>query len=99
MFVAVSRSTVANEMTAETKDAFAHRPHLVDRAPGFVRMDIISPLDNPDEIVLLTYWNNKNSFKAWHRGHTFRESHRWIQKGLKLVPKSTNLSYFEFIGS
>lgn len=42
-------------MTAHVKAAFVHRPHLVENAPGFVRLDALSPLEEPDEIWLLTY--------------------------------------------
>ena len=50
MFIALSQFTVANGMTEQVKDAFTRRPHLVDDAPGFLRLEVISPLDNGDEI-------------------------------------------------
>lgn len=99
MFIVMSRFTVSNDMIDEVKQAFVNRPHLVDQSPGFVRMDVISPADNPNEIVLLTFWYDEHSFKSWHRSHKFRESHRWIPKGLKLVPKSTKLQSFEYVTS
>ena len=46
-FVALSKFVVANGMTEEVRRAFNERPHLVDSAPGYVRMDVISPLDSP----------------------------------------------------
>jgi hypothetical protein len=49
-FVAVSRFSVANGMIAEVKDAFRNRPHLVDGASGYHRMEVISPVDHPTEI-------------------------------------------------
>jgi heme-degrading monooxygenase HmoA len=97
MFVAHSRFTVANQMIEEVKQAFRDRPHLVDKTPGFVRLDVISPLENPEEIWLITYWEDENSFTNWRRSHRFRESHKWIPKGLKLVPKSVHLHRFEHV--
>lgn len=97
MFVAHSRFTIANQMIEEVKQAFRDRPHLVDKAPGFVRLDVISPLENPEEIWLVTYWEDEDSFTNWRRSHRFRESHKWIPKGLKLVPKSVHLHRFEHI--
>lgn len=61
-FVALSRFTVANGMEAEVRQAFADRPHLVDGTPGFVRMEVLAPLDDPREIWLLTYWRDEASF-------------------------------------
>jgi heme oxygenase (mycobilin-producing) len=99
MFVAMSRFTVSNDMAAEVKEAFRNRPHLVDQAPGFKRLDVISPLDNPDEIWLITYWRDEPSFTNWHRSHQFREAHKWIPKGLRLAPKSVKLQQFHHVGS
>lgn len=62
-FVALSRFTISNGMTAQVKQAFVERPHLVDGAPGFLPMEVISPVDEPDEIWLLTYWSDEESFK------------------------------------
>jgi heme-degrading monooxygenase HmoA len=98
-FVALSRFVVANGLTPEVKRAFNERPHLVDGAPGFVRMDVLSPSDNPDEIWLVTFWRDEESFRVWHHSHEYHESHRGIPKGLKLVPKSAQLRYFEYVSS
>jgi heme-degrading monooxygenase HmoA len=98
-FVALSRFTIANDMAAEVKTAFLNRPHLVDGAPGFVRMEVISPIDDPREIWLLTYWTDEESFRVWHRSHEYHESHRGIPRGLKLVPGSARLRYFEHVCS
>lgn len=107
-FVALSQFTVANgtnepgeanPMTGLVKQAFLDRPHLVDGAPGFVRMEVISPIDAPNEIWLLTYWTDEESFRTWHRSHLYRDSHQGIPKGLKLDPKATRIRYFEHVGS
>lgn len=98
-FVALSRFTVANgpDMTARVKDAF--RPGLVDAAPGFQRMDVLSPLDAPNEIWLITYWADRRSFEAWHRSHHYSDAHAGIPKGLKLVKGSFSLRYYEHVSA
>jgi heme-degrading monooxygenase HmoA len=99
MFVALSKFEVANGMIGEVKAAFVNRPHLVESAAGFIRLDVISPLDFPDEIWLITYWTDEGSYKTWHRSELHRESHKWIPKGLKLVPRSTQVRFFEHVSS
>ncbi len=99
MFIALSQFTVANGMTEQVKDAFANRPHLVEEAPGFLRLEVISPLDDGDEIWLLTYWRDEESFRSWHHSHLYHDSHRGIPKGLKLVPQSARLRFFEHVAS
>jgi heme oxygenase (mycobilin-producing) len=99
MFIALSQFIIANNMAEEVKDAFIKRPHLVEEATGFLRLEVISPLDNKDEIWLLTYWRDEDSFKVWHHSHLYHDSHKGIPRGLKLVPKSARLRFFEHISS
>lgn len=95
MFVALSRFTIANDMAGEVQAAFRARPHLVDHANGFVRMEVMTPVDAPREIWLVTWWEDAASYHEWHRGHAYHEAHRGIPKGLKLVPKSAEIRLFE----
>jgi heme-degrading monooxygenase HmoA len=95
----LSRFIIANGMDKEVKAAFLNRPHLVDGTPGFVRMEVLSPQDNPDEIWLATYWTDEESYRTWHHSHTYRDSHAGIPKGLKLIPRSTEIRLFNYICS
>ena len=98
-YVSVSRFRVSNGMENDVANAFRARPHLVDDAPGFVRMDVLSPSEDPSEFWLVTYWTDEESFRAWHHGHTFRESHAAIPRGLKLDAAATELRAFRYIAS
>mgnify|MGYP000540997291 CR=1 FL=1 len=95
MFVALSRFTIANDMAEKVQAAFRNRPHLVDDASGFLSMEVMSPLGNPAEIWLLTRWSDEQSYRTWHRGHAYHESHKGIPKGLKLVPGSAAVQLFQ----
>lgn len=98
-FVALSKFVIANEMAPEVKEAFVKRPHLVDAAEGFVRMDVLSPRDRLNEIWLVTYWESEDQFKKWHKSHMYHESHKGIPKGLKLIPSETEMRYFDLVAS
>lgn len=98
-FSALSVFVVANGMEGDVKEAFRNRPRLVDDAPGFVRMEVMSPLDAPQELWLLTFWDSQAAFDEWHHSHLYRESHKGIPKGLKLVPGRTQLRRFEHVCS
>ncbi len=96
-FAAMSRFVIANDMQAEVKAAFRERPHLVDGAPGFVHLDVLSPLDAPGEIWIMTYWTDAASYRAWHHSHMYRDAHKGIPKGLKLVPGEAKIREFEYV--
>lgn len=99
MFVALSKFIVANGMTAEVKTAFQNRPHLVDNVAGFIRLEVLSPRDNPDEIWLVTYWDAEENYHHWHRSDLHHQSHQNIPKGLKLIPQETEIRFFDHVCS
>lgn len=96
-FAVRSRFVIANGMTQEVRAAFRQRPHLVDAAPGFVRMEVLSPADRPEEIWLMTYWTDAESYRVWHGSHHYRDSHAGIPKGLKLLGRETEIRSLEVI--
>ncbi|CCQ74735.1 antibiotic biosynthesis monooxygenase [Magnetospira sp. QH-2] len=99
MHIVISRFEVANGLEAEVKKAFRERPHMVDGAPGFIRIDVVSPLDNPAEIQLITFWEDEASYETWYHSHAYSDSHAGIPKGLKLNPKKTKIRAYEHVVS
>ena len=97
MISVLSKFVVANDLTDKVKEAFLNRPHSVDQFPGFVRLEVLSPHDSPNEIWLLTHWQDELSYRQWHSSHSYRESHAGIPKGLKLVPSATQLRFFDLV--
>ncbi|WP_114782441.1 antibiotic biosynthesis monooxygenase family protein [Botryobacter ruber] len=97
MFIALSTFTIANDTAPDVKEAFLNRPHLVDDAPGFEKLEVLSPRDNPNEIWLMTFWTDEESFKVWYKSHQYQESHKGIPHGLKLVPGSVQVRYFDHV--
>ena len=98
-FVVISRFKVANGTAPDVRDAFLQRPHLVDDAEGFLGMEVLSPTADPDEFWLLTRWTDEPSYRHWHHGHTYRESHKGIPAGLRLDPSRTLIMTFTSFAS
>ena len=99
VFAACAVACAPEPSEAEVRRAFANRSHLVDGTPGFVRLEVLAPLDDPREIWLLTYWSDEASFQEWHRGHLHKEAHKGIPRGLKLIPGRTEIRHFEHVCS
>jgi len=95
MIVVLSRFTIANGMAGEVRAAFRDRLHLVDQASGFLGMEVMNPIGDLAEVWLVTRWRDEQSYRNWHRGHEYHESHKGIPKGLKLVPGSAEVRLFE----
>ena len=99
MFLAISQFVVANSQIELVKEAFRNRPHLVESAPGFVGMHVVSPREEPSAIWLMTFWADEQNYRAWHRSHAYHMSHAGIPKGLKLVPGRTRIMFFDHVTS
>ncbi len=96
-FVALSIFEVSNGMINEVQEAFVNRPHFVENAEGFVKLEVLSPFENKNEIWLITYWENENCYKNWFKSENHKKSHDFMPKGLKLNPEKTSLLKFNFI--
>ncbi len=98
-YVALSRFEVRAGWEEAVATAFRDRPHLVEHAPGFRRLDVLRPAAKPAEFWLLTYWTDEQAFREWHRGHGRVEAHRGMPAGLKLIPGSAELLDLEHVTS
>lgn len=96
-FIGFSRFVVRNGMEVDVCRAFQSRPHLVDQAPGFCRMEVLRPVEKPAEFWLMTWWTDEASFNNWHQSHEYRQSHAGIPKGLKLLRGSVERRRLERI--
>ncbi len=98
MITVLSRFVVANGMDAEVRNAFVNRPRMVENAPGFVRLEVLSPAEDPSEFWLLTYWESEQHFRDWHKNH-LHDSHKMIPKGLRLDSRGTRVQVLNHIAS
>jgi heme oxygenase (mycobilin-producing) len=98
-YVALSRFEVRPGWEDAVAEAFRDRPGLVDRDPGFVRLEVLRPVAEPTQFWLLTYWADETSFRRWHRSHERRAAHGAIPAGLRLVPGSATLLGFDHVTS
>lgn len=99
MHIVISQFEVENDLEHEVKQAFRQRPHLVENAPGFIRLDVISPHDNPAEIMLITYWQQQTDYETWHKSHHYKDAHQGIPAGLKLKRGATRIRAYEHVSS
>ena len=99
MFLSISRFAVANEFDEAVRTAFLDRPHLVDSAPGFIRMEVANLCADDKEFWLLTWWEDADSFDAWHHSHAYHDSHRHIPKGLKLARGRTEMLRLQVVAT
>tara|TARA_B100001971_G_scaffold24173_1_gene18798 strand:- start:85 stop:414 length:330 start_codon:yes stop_codon:yes gene_type:complete len=75
MILVANRISVAKGFEKAFEERFMNRARKVDRMPGFIRNEVLRPLDS-EFYVILTYWKDKKAFTSWTESKEFREAHK-----------------------
>jgi len=74
MIVVANRVPVTKGYEKEFEKRFDHRLSVVKRMPGFIRNEILRPIQG-DHYILLTHWESQAAFEAWTRSEEFKQVH------------------------
>jgi heme-degrading monooxygenase HmoA len=73
--IAVVNSLPAKEGAADRiVERFAEGRGYVQRFPGFVSLEVMRS-EGGDEVLVVTRWQNRDSFDAWIRSEDFAKAH------------------------
>ena len=75
MITVMNRIPVKAEYAEAFEARFRDRARLVDGLPGFVRNEVLRPMEPGQPYIVLTYWENREAFEAWTASDAFREGH------------------------
>ena len=89
MIVVTNRIPVSQGHEADFEDRFRHRAHLIDQSPGFLKNQILRPVQRRFNhqtgaweetkeqgfYLVQTYWENEETFWDWTRSESFRKAH------------------------
>ena len=67
----------------ELVDAFRVRAHLVDHADGFLDLEVWRSDRDPTEVIMVSRWRDRESFRAYMRSESHGISHSRIAPALK----------------
>ena len=80
-YVSVSHLRVEDERASDLVGAFRRRAHLVDDAQGFERIEVWQGSE-PGEILMVSWWRDRECFKEYMRSAEHRCSHERIPDDL-----------------
>ena len=66
-------------MEDAVREAFLHRPRLVDGVPGFLGMEVFTESGDASAFYLVTRWTDADHYRTWHASDAHRLSHRGIR--------------------
>ncbi|MEY2341015.1 antibiotic biosynthesis monooxygenase [Acidithiobacillus sp. IBUN Pt1247-S3] len=75
-YVVANRVPVKPDFHSEFEERFRKRAGEVEKQAGFVRMEILRPVDDNGVYVVLTHWADKAAFDSWLRSDDFKAVHK-----------------------
>jgi len=89
VFVVTNRIPVAEGHEADFEDRFRNRAHLIDRSPGFIKNQVLRPIQRrfnhqtgafeetaeQGYYLVQTYWETEQAFWDWTASDSFRKAH------------------------
>lgn len=75
MIVVANRISVTKGFEKAFEERFKSRARKVDRMPGFIRNEVLRPLES-EYYIILTYWKDKETFSSWTESKEFKEAHK-----------------------
>lgn len=75
-FVAINYINCQSGYKERFEALFKTRVKAIDRVPGFVDMQVLSPNRDDDDYLIISRWENEESFKAWTNSAAFLEGHK-----------------------
>ena len=75
MIVVSNRIPVHPDHAQAFEKKFAERLGLVDKMEGFIAYRLLRPSKDETPYVVLTFWENEETFRAWTSSKEFREQH------------------------
>ncbi len=75
-FVAINYIDCKPEYKERFEELFGSRAKQIDTMPGFVEMQVLRPSKDGDAYLIVSHWENEDSFKGWTKSETFVEGHK-----------------------
>ena len=97
MYVSLSRLRVPAEQAPELVRAFRSRLGAVDDWDGFVDLQVWQSDRDPGELVMVSRWTDRDSFKQYMRSREHRVSHDRIDPDLDAAIKLEKLEHMHVV--
>lgn len=75
-YIVANRVPVAAGYEEMFEERFRNRAGQVELQAGFVRMQILKPVQSGDPYVVLTTWESAQAFEAWVGSEDFKQAHQ-----------------------
>lgn len=95
MIIVQNHIPVKKEFSGNFENMFTGSGNRMSGVPGFIKNEILRPIGG-DEYIVLTYWENKESFEKWASSDHFKKVHSG-SSGRDMFNGPSHLSVHEVI--
>ena len=74
-FVAINYIHCTPDYKERFEFLFGSRAKAIDTMPGFIDMQVLKPAKEGDDYLIVSYWENENTFKDWTKSEAFLKGH------------------------
>lgn len=75
MIAIINRLPVKEGAADQIVERFAESEGSVQGFPGFVSMEVLRSYDDSNEVLVITRWQNQESFNSWVHSEEFKKAH------------------------
>lgn len=87
-FVAINYISCQDYYKPRFEELFKSRIKAIDKMPGFIFMNVLKPVNNQGDYLIVSYWNNEDAFKDWTKSANFIEGHKRGFEDIKLAKEN-----------
>jgi heme-degrading monooxygenase HmoA len=76
MFVAINYITCRDEYRERFELLMSSRTRAIDTMPGFIKMEVLKPINAINDYLIISHWKSEEDFSAWKASPQFMEGHK-----------------------
>ena len=88
MFVAINYISCKPDYRPRFEQLFQTRAKAIDTMPGFINLEVLRPLKEDDNYLIVSHWQDEASFKAWTKSEEFLLGHQRGFEDIKLAKQA-----------
>jgi len=75
MFVAINYIPSSEKSREKLEGFFTKRAKAIDRIPGFNKMQVLKPVDEKSDYLIISQWDTQEDFQKWSTTDDFLDGH------------------------
>lgn len=80
MMTVINETTIRPGGEAQWDQAFQERAAEAQKQPGWVSLQLLTPVDEPQKRIVVGTWRDQESWEQWHNTETFQNTRQKLDE-------------------